>query len=421
MSELHRIIINRLMAAWVAVSLLVGGAVLYMGLSKIDSQMVEQVSTDSQRTFGDQLANTSEATRDDLMRQVEQLTRADFALVNVYDKSGNKIAFATNAKYPGVTGDFALGVKPELADKPHHEKIQRNSHTLLLVQSPLFDADKRLSGYFEGVQVVNPETVKRLRLEATQTLAIILGAILLTTVTLYPVIIALNKDVIRFSNDLLKGNIQLMEVLGSAIAKRDSDTNIHNYRVTIYSVRLAEAAKIAPTAMRDIIVGSFLHDVGKIGISDNILLKPGRLNDDEFSIMKTHVTLGLDILNKAEWLQRARDIVEGHHEKFDGKGYPKGLAGESIPIAARIFAICDIFDALTSKRPYKEPLTFEESMTIINGYAGNHLDPRLVGLFNDMIRPLFMEISSLPEYMIEEMLRELTAKYFVVSSTSAVA
>ncbi|MFA6310781.1 MAG: HD domain-containing protein, partial [Sterolibacterium sp.] len=128
-----------------------------------------------------------------------------------------------------------------------------------------------------------------------------LCTVLVTTLVLYPVIISLNRNVIKFTRDLLKGNIELMDVLGGAIAKRDSDTNIHNYRVSIYAVRLAEAVDLSKDKILNLIAGAFLHDVGKIGISDNILLKPAKLSEEEFSVMKTHVTLGVDILTKSNW------------------------------------------------------------------------------------------------------------------------
>lgn len=238
-------------------------------------------------------------------------------------------------------------------------------------------------------------------------------AVLLTTLALYPVILALNRDAMRHSRDLLKGNIELMEVLGSAIAKRDSDTSAHNYRVAIYAVKLGEAAGLDAERIRDLIGGAFLHDVGKIGISDAILLKPGRLDEGEFSVMKTHVALGVDILAKSNWLQRARDVVEFHHEKYDGKGYLKGLRGEAIPLTARIFAIVDVFDALTSKRPYKEPFPLREALAIVQGNAGSHFDPKLVAVFAGMIEPLFEELARSSDAEVEQMLRRLIERYFL--------
>jgi putative nucleotidyltransferase with HDIG domain len=213
----------------------------------------------------------------------------------------------------------------------------------------------------------------------------------------------------------LQGNIELMEVLGGAIAKRDSDTNIHNYRVSIYAVRLAEAAGLDAAAIRNLIAGAFLHDVGKIGISDNILLKPAKLSEAEFAVMKTHVTLGVDILEKSNWLKTARDVVEFHHEKFDGGGYMRGLKGEAIPVNARIFAIVDVFDALTSQRPYKKALPFDAAMAILRRDGGSHFDPGLLGVFERIAEPLYLDVSAAADAVVEEKLQALISDYFFSS------
>jgi HD-GYP domain-containing protein (c-di-GMP phosphodiesterase class II) len=147
----------------------------------------------------------------------------------------------------------------------------------------------------------------------------------------------------------------MMEALGRAIAKRDSDTGAHNYRVAWIAARIAERLGLSGSAMQALIAGSFLHDVGKIGIPDAILLKPGRLDEQEMDTMRTHVAQGEEIVTGMGWLDGAQAVVAAHHEKWNGSGYPRGLAGEAIPLAARIFAVADVFDALCSKRPYKEP------------------------------------------------------------------
>lgn len=213
-------------------------------------------------------------------------------------------------------------------------------------------------------------------------------------------------------SNLQRANIELLEVLGSAIAKRDSDTNMHNYRVTIISIRFAEALGLKNGEIRTLIKGSFLHDVGKIGISDNILVKPHRLSKGEFEIMKEHVQHGMDIIQNYNWLNDAADVVFNHHEKYDGSGYPGGIKGKEIPLNARIFAIVDVFDALTSTRPYRKSLSFEETMSIIDKDSGTHFDPDLLSAFKKIAKPLYMEISTKKEEELEEILKGLINKYF---------
>jgi len=155
-----------------------------------------------------------------------------------------------------------------------------------------------------------------------------------------------------------------------------------------------------------------LHDVGKLGIRDNILLKPGKLDDAEFTVMKTHVEHGLDITSRASWLADAQDVVGGHHEKFDGAGYPDGVAGQQIPINARIFAIADVFDALTSRRPYKEPMSFDATMEILEKGRGSHFDPDLLDIFETIAAKLHAEFGGQDDDRARRRLEELSHEYF---------
>jgi len=198
---------------------------------------------------------------------------------------------------------------------------------------------------------------------------------------LYPIYRRIMTLLAAQRNEVIEGNVQLLEVMGEAVAKRDSDTDIHNYRVTDYALRLAAALGLDTRTLKDVAVGSFLHDVGKIAIPDHILLKPGRLTEEEFAIMKTHVTHGAQILSRAQWLAEARDIPLYHHEKWDGTGYMEGLEGENIPLLARIFAVVDVFDALTSERPYKDPMPLDKALAIIEEGAGSHFDPHVARVF----------------------------------------
>ncbi len=183
---------------------------------------------------------------------------------------------------------------------------------------------------------------------------------------------------------------------------RDTDTGAHLERMSNYSRIIAAQLSKTPKYqyiidddyVRDIYNYSPLHDIGKVGIPDNILLKPGKLTDEEWKIMKRHTTYGAEVLRKAdEHLQQKGkslffigiQIAESHHEKWDGSGYPYGLKGDQIPLSARIVAVADVFDALTSKRCYKEPFSFDESVKIIKEGKGKHFDPDVVDAFLESI------------------------------------
>ena len=171
--------------------------------------------------------------------------------------------------------------------------------------------------------------------------------------------------------------------LSVASEYKDADTGAHIKRVSWYSASIAHHMGLAEKTIETILYAAPMHDLGKIGIPDRILLKPARLNPAEWKIMNTHTVIGAKILkgSDAEFIRLGEIIARSHHEKWDGSGYPDGLKGMDIPIAGRITAIADVFDALTSKRPYKEPFSVEDSLVIIGEGRGSHFDPDVVDAF----------------------------------------
>ncbi len=164
---------------------------------------------------------------------------------------------------------------------------------------------------------------------------------------------------------------------------KDEDTGDHVMRIGRFSALLAQHSGMTNAAISNIFYAAPMHDVGKIGIPDSILLKPGKLSDEEFEIMKRHTLIGGSILQspKSDILEMAREIALTHHEQWDGKGYPQGMGGKQIPLPGRIVKLADVFDALTSPRPYKEPYPVDVAMEIIIKERGRHFDPDLVDLF----------------------------------------
>jgi putative two-component system response regulator len=166
-----------------------------------------------------------------------------------------------------------------------------------------------------------------------------------------------------------------------AMDLRDRETDGHAQRVTQLTLKLAEAAGINQERLVHIRRGALLHDMGKLGVPDAILRKPDTLSDDEWKLMHRHPQLAYDMLHPIEYLRPALDIPFCHHEKWDGTGYPRGLKGEQIPLAARIFAIVDVWDALTSDRPYRPAWEKEVALTYLQEQSGKHFDPQVVELF----------------------------------------
>lgn len=171
--------------------------------------------------------------------------------------------------------------------------------------------------------------------------------------------------------------------LSKAADSRDPETGAHIVRMANYSRLIAQNLQLPEAVQQMILEAAPMHDIGKVGIPDHILLKPGKLTVDEFSIMKNHAKLGFQILDgsASETLQMGAEIALAHHEKFDGSGYPLGLSGAAIPLSARIVAVADVFDALTSERPYKQAWEIDKAVNFLQEGSGQHFDPECVKAF----------------------------------------
>jgi len=199
---------------------------------------------------------------------------------------------------------------------------------------------------------------------------------------------AIAIDNAQLFDGLQRSNIKLMlaydttlEGWSRALDLRDKETEGHTQRVTEMSLKLARAMGQSEAEIVHIRRGALLHDIGKMGIPDSILLKPGKLTDEEWAIMRRHPVYAYEVLSPIAYLRPALDIPYYHHEKWDGTGYPKGLKGEQIPLAARIFAVADVWDALRSDRPYRKGWPEDEIATHIQAQAGTHFDPQVVEVF----------------------------------------
>jgi len=196
--------------------------------------------------------------------------------------------------------------------------------------------------------------------------------------------------------DLEEAQLEILERLALAAEFRDDETGQHTQRVGRIAAILARALDLPSEQVKLIQGGAPLHDMGKLGIPDEILRKPGKLTAQEFEIMKTHTTIGAQILSGSRFpiLQKAEEIALTHHERWDGTGYA-GLAGERIPLSGRIVALADVFDALTNDRVYRKAMPLEEALAEIELQRGRHFDPEMVDAFMQIIRPLLSEEASL--------------------------
>ena len=181
--------------------------------------------------------------------------------------------------------------------------------------------------------------------------------------------------------DLVRANEETLLGLVSALDMKEHNTNLHSQRVRHNTLLLADRFGLDEARKQSIGFGALLHDVGKIAVPDTILQKPGTLTDEEQKVMRNHPSIGYGIVSRIEFLREAAEIVYAHHERFDGSGYPRGLKGEDIPLGARLFAVVDVYDALTSPRPYRTPLSYDDAINEIRKGSCQHFDPKVVDAF----------------------------------------
>jgi putative two-component system response regulator len=197
----------------------------------------------------------------------------------------------------------------------------------------------------------------------------------------------LERRVAERTRALYDTRLEIVRRLGRAAEYRDNETGNHILRMSTATSLVGEHLGLSPERCTELLNASPMHDIGKIGIPDAILLKPGPLTDDEWTVMKSHTLIGADLLGGADssLLELAMSIAEHHHERWDGSGYPHGLAGTTIPLEARITAVCDVYDALTSARPYKGPWSEEQAIAYMQEQRGRHFDPTVVDAFLELL------------------------------------
>lgn len=416
---LHKALLRNLLIGGIVIATLAGGLVTLVELRRIDRYVAnisliefEKISQYYIKFY----MNRTEASLTELKQVTkDSLNHNLFVSIEFLDDKLKPVADVTidnfNKTYSRLNSRFG---NFKMTGSVKHKITYFNGQLFIKVMVPVFNnREGEIIGHFQGIYHLSDDKLAIIKNQSFYSILLTIFAVFVTTIFIYPIIFSLHKKLVSRSYELLRSNTNLLKSFGSAIAERDSDTNSHNFRVTLYSVKLAEKIGLDKSQICALIKGAFLHDIGKIGISDTILLKPGKLTKEEFETMKQHVAIGAKIIKNNEWLKDAIDVVQYHHEKFDGSGYLSGLEGKDIPANAKIFAISDVFDALTSKRPYKEPFTIEKSMQIIKEDSGKHFDPKFVNAFEHIAEDLYRKISSLDnEDQLNSHLNLIVSKYF---------
>jgi HD-GYP domain-containing protein (c-di-GMP phosphodiesterase class II) len=420
-------LVRRLALAALIISALLGAAVYVVEGRKVGDAVVNR-ATQAAELFSayasDSISRRGLPDRAEIQGELEAFASVQmvertgrFVSVTLENMDGERVAGLDDSSYAdlsaardvmaSLTPPAGAGIAEAWSDSKWVDGVP-----YVVAAAPLLNSDGKVAGRFFGVYAVSRSAVEHLRARVIRSIVAVVLIVLVTTGLLYPLITTLLRRMSKLTYSLLDSNLETLRVLGSAIAKRDSDTDAHNYRVTIISVRLAEKIGLESEAMKGLIKGAFVHDVGKIGVRDSVLLKPGPLSPDEFDAMKDHVDHGLDIVERSDWLSDAMDVVGYHHEKYDGTGYRNGLSGDSIPVGARIFAIADVFDALTSRRPYKEPFTLEETMSVLEKGRKTHFDPEILDAFAKIAEGIYRNFADRDDDLLRKEVDEIIERYF---------
>jgi len=419
MNPFNRRAASRIAAASLALAALASPAAWFLARETAEEAIVSLAVEESGRLLrsADAIDLGGPQAADHARQAATAIIGGLFDIAEIYDRKGAKLAEATTSQGHELEHALPPHGAPTYTASSYESLKLDDGRWVLRTFVPLRAQgsgrmEGALTGYFEGVRLV-PSWQRQQVMQASLNAALLAALSSLGCgLVLYPVVVRLSKDNERKAREVLDAHLSMMEALGSAIAKRDSDTGAHNYRVAWIAARIAEAMGLRGPPMQALIAGSFLHDIGKIGVPDAILLKPGRLDDAEIAVMRTHVAQGEEIVEGIGWLVGARDVVSGHHEKWDGSGYPRGLAGQAIPLAARIFAVADVFDALCSKRPYKSAMPFEAAMAILTRDTGSHFDPTVIAAFQPMAAAVHARLSAIDENDARHLLQERVSEHF---------
>lgn len=334
-----------------------------------------------------------------------------FSRATIYSYKHEMIADAIEPAFERYRPHIESAPHPDIADEAKNDSIDILDQKVLRVFVPLGTRETGLIGHLEGVRFVSDNERSAIKHAALVSSAIAALSVLICAIVLVPLLVFAANYNFQLIEILRTSQLEVLEVVGRAIAKRDSDTGIHNYRVTWMAARLGEKIGLTLDEMRGLIAGSFLHDIGKIGIPDQILLKPGKLTDWERGVIQSHVDIGIAIMGDAHFFRHAREVIAGHHEKWNGTGYPSMAKGELIPLNARIFAVVDVYDALRAKRPYKKSFGMNESLKIMHDGRGSHFDPTLFDVFLTIVDEIEQKMILSSESDTIILMREIARKY----------
>ena len=374
---------------------------LFRQLEKTSQSIVKKITVPL-----DKIDNVAFGTFINLYHQ----QRTDFRIVmlDIYGINNHRV-FHYQRDLKGIETGIRI-TDPPFSKQPEYSMLKLQGDFYFKTFISVYNG-KQYLGAMDIMVVVGQRSVRQFRKALIFAILHATGTTVTMTLVLYPLIYTSYRKLQRNRRELLKSHLQTIKALGNAIAERDSDTDEHNYRVTYFSIGLAERLNLSDPLMRSLVKGAFLHDIGKIGIRDNILLKTSGLSSDEIVIMRTHVEQGVKIVANIPWLEDAIAVIRFHHERYDGSGYPSGMRGEQIPMVARIFAVVDVFDALISKRPYKPALSYDHAIKTLK-QDSREFDPLVFAAFLEISEWQYNDVIAMGKTDLETYLVKKVSNYF---------
>ncbi len=415
--EIHSLLIRRVVSVCILASLLAVAAICYLEIQRVKTRLLSDAEKESHLflpLFLEMYHNHSGLERIAVPSEygdaISRTSFVDIRLLNV-----NQELFYLNQQDGAaeIAARFAdQGPGPVFADEPHGTWIFADKQLFLNAIIPARDANQdTVIGYLQAIYRSSAEDTRAIATRILLSCLIGIGSIALVALLLYPALVLLHNRLIKTASELNRANNFLLKQLGSALAKSDVGAAGHNYRVIIYGVRLAEKLKLTRAQIRNYIQGAFLHDIGMLETDQRTLLKPGPLDEKERKKMQEHVKMGGALIKPYRWLKASQNVIAFHHEKYDGSGYPSGISQDKIPIEARIFAIADAFDALSSDRPYRQAREPGSVIDALELESGAHFDPVLLAPFIEMAPQLLSIVSKLEGKSLEKEVNGVLKKY----------
>jgi HD-GYP domain-containing protein (c-di-GMP phosphodiesterase class II) len=415
--EIHLLLLKRISAVCLLSIVLGLGAALYLELRQLDATLVNYADKEA-RMFIPLLAAPSAAedqdsAAGDRASAVLSLAHTAFIEAELYSRDRQLLQANTRANGKAIRARFAeKNTALSITDTASGDWIISDKRVYLAFALPLMDIhSEEAVGYLTGIYRLSLDDTRRLIWRITLSCGLVAGAILLCGLLMYPGLLLFQNQLIKNSAELNRANNFLLNKLGAALAKSTGFQAGRHSRLLIYGIRLAEQQKLSRAQIRGFIQGACLHQIGTLDEGSRALQGQPASDKKRRAAVQQHVKRTVSQIKRYRWLRSGLDVVRCAHEHYDGSGYPAGLSHDKIPLTARIFAIVEAFDSLSSPRPERQPLELEAALQTLEQQSGSHFDPVLLSPFIEMAPKLYTALINLDEAGLTRELDSVLKRY----------